>query len=58
MTPRRPRLGSREWHAEFERRHRRFDQMWPWMVALSAVGAVAFLILIVLGYLPVWLLFV
>jgi hypothetical protein len=32
--------------------------MWPWMVALSAVGAVAFLILIVLGYLPVWLLFV
>jgi hypothetical protein len=56
--PNRYRLGSREWHADFERRRRRFDRMWPVMMVLAVLGAVTFITLIALGYLPVWLLFV
>jgi hypothetical protein len=58
MTRNNPRPGSREWHADFERRQRRFDRMWPWMMALSAVAAVALIAAVALGYLPLWVLFV
>ena len=53
-----PRPGSPEWRARFNRDRERFDRMWPWMVALSAVAAVALIAAVVLGYLPLWVLFV
>jgi hypothetical protein len=52
------RLGSPEWHADFERRRRRFDRMQPLVVALAIISAAVFIALIALGYLPFWLLFV
>lgn len=53
-----PRPGSRGWREKFRRDVERFDRRWPWMVALSIAAAIAFLVLIVTGVLPVWLLFV
>ena len=47
-------LGSRD----SARDRRRFDRAWPWVAVLAAVSAVVFIALIVLGYLPFWLLFV
>jgi hypothetical protein len=52
------RVGSREWQADFERRRRRFDQMWPLMVALSIAAAVTTLVLVATGVLPLWVLFI
>lgn len=54
----RSRLGSREWHERFQRDLHRFDRMWPWWIALSILAAIAFIVLIVTGVLPIWLLFV
>lgn len=52
------RPGSPEWREGFDRDRRRFDRMWPWWVALSLIVGVTFLVLILTGVLPVWLLFI
>ena len=51
-------VGDRIWRRRFDRDRRRFDRTWPWMVALAALGAIVFVALIALGYLPLWLWFV
>lgn len=53
-----PRVGSREWHARFEREQRNFDRIWPWWMALSIVTAITVIVLIATGVLPVWVLFI
>lgn len=52
------RVGDREWREKFDRDRRRFDRWWPWWMALCAVLAVVFLVLVATGVLPVWVLFV
>lgn len=57
MTSRRPPLGSREWHEQFRREQARFDRAWPWMVALAVIVSAVTIYLVVIGVLPVSVLF-
>jgi type VI protein secretion system component VasF len=54
----RPPLGSPAWRAKFDADRERFDRWWPWWVALCVAGAVALLVLVATGNLPLWVLFV
>lgn len=53
-----PRPGSREWREKFQRDRESFDRWWQRMMALSLVAAFVFLMPILAGVLPLWLLFV
>jgi hypothetical protein len=51
-------VGSREWHAQFDRERRRFDRVFPFMAVLAVVCAVAMIVLVATGVLPLWVLFI
>lgn len=62
MSAGRPRPGSREWQRQFDADRARMDRFHRWWfplcVVASIVGAVTVIVLVALGKIPLWVLFV
>lgn len=52
------RPGTREWYRQFEEDRRRGELVLRWCWVGGIVGAIATIVLVATGYLPLWVLFI